>query len=893
MTNQVMTESITGNELPAVLTLLGPQDKTGYDQGYVQPYHSSDDARPQFSGYATPNSFITIYDGDTPIGTAQADFEGYWRFVPTAPLADGGHDISVTAANDAGTSDRLHYDFPLSIDTSDVQPEQLVINSAFENGGTRVGYMYDFDSRVVHDNRPTIEGTAKANSLVTIKDGDTVLGTAQTDQWGNWSFTPSQALENGPHSLHAVVDGQSSASFDLNIESVPAPQVTYVFDDVDEQGYLTSGSTTDDTNPTIQGTAETYSLVTIYDNGVPIGTVQANRQGAWSFTPDTPLNDGTHHLSAEVNGQSSGTSFVINVANHTDVPALTIDSVYDDVGNPGYVQPGTTTDDSHPKLEGMAAAGSLVTIYDNGQPIGTVPADQYGHWQFVPQAALIDGSHQLIASAGGQNSAPYVINVDTHVPEAPIIEFAYGDAGGQQDHLSSGATTANNHPQLHGTAEAGSLVTIYDHGIAVGMAKADEQGAWTVTLDVILGDGPHNLIANVDGQNSAPFALNIGTHAPAPVISYAYDDVGSKQGYLSSDATTDDNHPQLQGTAAPGNLVTIYDNGIIIGTTQSDLGGHWTFTPNAVAVLSDGMHSLIASVGDQTSAPFVLNVDTHVPVPAISAVYGYGHQPGYLESGDITDSTHPLLQGTATAGSMVKIYDNGELIGTTWADQHGNWSSQQTITLGEGQNSLTIEANGQISAPFVVNIDNHAPPALVLGISGYETPDGYTGEPGTIDHPSYLILHGTAPANTLVTIWDGSTKLGSYLTDASGTWDLRVPDGQATSDGMHHYTVQNYLTGETSAAFDLTIGHVADAQDHATNLALNDVLGAGEGELFTADHHCDNAKLSVHDVLASAVNDMSTQDAVTDGMDVLTQGASTLNANLVLPHEQMHTHAVM
>src|SRR4051794_12376022 len=49
---------------------------------------------------------------------------------------------------------------------------------------------------------PAVKGVGQANTLVTIKEGGTTLGTAMASGTGAWSFTPS-GLADGAHTLTA------------------------------------------------------------------------------------------------------------------------------------------------------------------------------------------------------------------------------------------------------------------------------------------------------------------------------------------------------------------------------------------------------------------------------------------------------------------------------------------------------------------------------------------------------------------------------------------------------------------------------------------------------------------------------------------------------------------
>ena len=61
---------------------------------------------------------------------------------------------------------------------------------------------------------------------------------------------------------------------------------------------------------------------------------------------------------------------------------------------------------------------------------------------------------------------------------------------------------------------------------------------------------------------------------------------------------------------------------------------------------------------------------------------------------NITNIALPTLTGSAEAGSTIKLYDGGVLIGTGIADQiTGAWSVTATTPLAEGANGLAATAD--------------------------------------------------------------------------------------------------------------------------------------------------------------------------------------------------------
>ncbi|MFW0768382.1 Ig-like domain-containing protein, partial [Trabulsiella odontotermitis] len=146
-------------------------------------------------------------------------------------------------------------------------------------------------------------------------DGTDVLGSTTVQPDGSWSFTPTTDLADGDHSLSVIsVDPAgndvTSPAFDLTVDTTAPgkPSIGSAIDDVGTvRDELQSGDVTDDANPTLKGDAEPGSRVDIYDNGDLIGSTIADENGAWSFTPTTPLPEGEHHITTTATDEAGNT----------------------------------------------------------------------------------------------------------------------------------------------------------------------------------------------------------------------------------------------------------------------------------------------------------------------------------------------------------------------------------------------------------------------------------------------------------------------------------------------------------------------------------------------------------------------------------------------------------
>src|SRR5262249_19681900 len=101
----------------------------------------------------------------------------------------------------------------------------------------------------------------------------------------------------------AVLSGTDAGNYVLDAVSTTTANITPLVDTTapatPPAPQLVGGTNnvTNDHTPSFSGTAEPNSTVTLYVDGVPVGTTTANAGGAWSFTiPSTHALDHGHHL---------------------------------------------------------------------------------------------------------------------------------------------------------------------------------------------------------------------------------------------------------------------------------------------------------------------------------------------------------------------------------------------------------------------------------------------------------------------------------------------------------------------------------------------------------------------------------------------------------------------
>ncbi|MDH4538639.1 Ig-like domain-containing protein, partial [Pseudomonas aeruginosa] len=644
------------------------------------------------SGTAEPGSTVILTDGNgNPIAEVTADGSGNWTYTPSTPIANGTV-VNVVAEDAAGNSSP-----PATVTVDSSAPPAPVINPS---------------------NGVVISGTAEAGATVTLTDaGGNPIGQVTADGSGNWSFTPGTPLANGTVIVATATDptGNTGPQAATTVDAVapPAPVI-------------------DPSNgTTISGTAEAGAKVILTDgNGNPIGETTADGSGNWTFTPATPLANGT----------------VVNAV------------AQDPAGNTGP-QGSTTVDAMAPNtpvvnpsngnlLNGTAEPGSTVTLTDgNGNPIGQTTADGSGNWSFTPGSQLPNGTvvNVTASDAAGNTSPPATTTVDSSLPSIPQVDPSNGSV-------------------ISGTADAGNTIIITDgNGNPIGQVTADGSGNWSFTPGIPLPDGTVvNVVArspsNVD---SAPAVITVDGVAPAaPVIDPS-------------------NGTEISGTAEAGATVILTDGGgNPIGQATADGSGNWTFTPSTPLANGTVINAVAQDPAGNTSGPASVTVDAIAPPAPV-----------------INPSNGVVISGTAEAGATVILTDgNGNPIGQVTADGSGNWSFTPGTPLANGSviNALAQDAAGNNSSPTSATVDSLAPAAPV------------------IDPSNGSVIAGTAEAGATVILTDGNgNPIGQVTADGSGNWSFTP--GTPLSNGTVVNAVAQDAAGNTSGPASTTVDSVAPA----------------------------------------------------------------------------------
>ncbi|NBQ52902.1 MAG: hypothetical protein EBU49_04900, partial [Proteobacteria bacterium] len=377
--------------------------------------------------------------------------------------------------------------------------------------------------------------------------------------------------------------------------------------------------------PLINGLAESNATVSIFNGDTILGVTTANGSGSWTFTPSSNLAAGTYTITAKStdaagNEGSISTQVTLVIDNQTPAaPAIT------SIDNRAKVSSTTYTNNLVPALAGTAESNATVSIYNGNTTLGVTTANGSGAWTFTPSSNLAAGTYTITAkatdAASNQSAASTAVMmiIDTTAPAAPVVTSVAGAS------VNANTIYAKNLvPGIAGTAEANTMVTVYNGNTTLGVTTANGSGAWTYTPSGNLPDGTYTITIKATdaatNQSPASTIVNLvidSTPPAAPAIT----SIDNKTS-VSSTIYTNIGTPQITGTAEPNAAVMIFYNSTFFGTTTANAAGAWAFT--STTNLSAGTYSFTAKAKDaaMNEGPFsnavAMNVDTTAPIATIS-----------------------------------------------------------------------------------------------------------------------------------------------------------------------------------------------------------------------------------------------------------------------------------
>jgi len=753
----------------------------GSDSGTSNTDNVTSDNTPTVSGAgAEPGSTVTLYDSDgtTVLGTTTADGAGAWTITSSA-LSNGVHTLTAKVTDGAGNTGAASTPLSVTIDTTAPSaPGAIDLDSGSHTGLSN-------SDNVTSGTTPTFNGTAEANSTVTLydTDGTTVLGTTTADGSGNWTIT-SSTLAGGSHTLTVKAkdaagnESGASSSLSVTIDTTAhnAPTGLDLLAGSDS-GTSNTDNITSNNTPTVSGAgAEPGSTVTLYDtNGTTVlGTSTDDSSGNWSVTTST-LADGAHTLTAKVTdtaGNVGAASSSLTVTIDSTAPGASGTPVLTSGSDSGASNADNITSDTTPTITGSGAeAGATVTLYDTdgSTVLGTATADGSGNWS-ITSSTLSEGAHTLTTkvtdTAGNTSvaSASLAITVDTTAPTAitlsanSVMDVATGTN-------TAVATLSSTDTQLvsytleagNGTNDAGNASFVIAGGV---LQSRSQLTAGTYNIRVGATDAAGNIsyqtfVITVN-TNTAPTITSVSTGTVAEnaatstvVYTATATDVDSGQALSYS----------LTGTDA-GSFDIDASTGVVTLKASANYESKASYSFNVVAT-DNGTGTLT-----DTKAVTVTVTDVNDPVTGSLTVSGTPKQGETLTANDTLDDEDGIN------GKTYQWFADGLPI---------NGANQSTFVLGQAQVGKAITVK-------VSYTDSASPSRQEEIISAATATVANLNDPATGD----VTISGDAGVGQILSVTNTLADLDGMGTvtyqwqykDANGQWqDIAQANGPS-------YTVQ-------------------------------------------------------------------------------------------------------
>jgi hypothetical protein len=262
---------------------------------------------------------------------------------------------------------------------------------------------------------------------------------------------------------------------------------------------------------------------------------------------------------------------------------------------------------------GTAPQGDAISVFCDGQFVGTTTADTQNSWTFDNTSmSLISGTHNFTASAADPTgnvsplSAPYQVTVDTVPPPTPVIK---GVAPFLSNFGSFGAFVASSNPTIFGKATAGTTVNLNSGNRSLGSVVADRNGDWNFTIPGAgLATGFNTVTSTATDSagntssatmayslfvvNASGYFPTVSANSTVTSATAAVTSIVSQVGSLLSLGSS----PTFTGTAAGNTDVALLEDGVIVGVASVNWLGHWTITTQN---LSKGTHVISFELFDQ------------------------------------------------------------------------------------------------------------------------------------------------------------------------------------------------------------------------------------------------------------------------------------------------------
>ncbi|HCM3044151.1 TPA: non-fimbrial adhesin SiiE [Salmonella enterica subsp. enterica serovar Adjame] len=738
------------------------------DTGNSNSDNLTNKQNPKFEGTAEPNAKLVITIVDDKSGrevlkqTITVGADGNWSVTPNI-LPDGMYTINVVATDVAGNTAQTQERF--TIDTVTIDPTIRLSDPSID------------DQHEATSLRPEFKGFAEAFSTIMIQWDGKVVGSANANANGEWSWTPPSVLAPGSYVVSIVAKDKagnesSQVDFPVVIPVIDVTPPTIKLSEESDSGAL-GDFTTNNKTPTLIGSTLPNTIVSIYVDGVKVGEATADTAGRYTFQL-SEMKDG--HYVVQVG--------IVNPRDNSELRSTAVDLTIDTevaelVWNISGMHEGGYINTVTPEIGGTSEPNSKITIFVNGVEKAIAYTTGAGHWGVVLPALGNDGNYVLtfkVEDVAGniREFGPQNVILDTVISPLTVVLREADDSGKVGDWI-----TNKSHVTIDGTAEAGSTLTIRNpQGVVIATLVVGNDGRWSAELDLREGSNAFVVVSEDKAGNSQQKEILIEHDTQIEISDISLSrDTNSGDKY---DLITNNKSPVLVAMTDPGATVQVYINGVLQGTVEASSSGNISYTMPANS--ADGEYQ-VQFVATDTAGNRVESAITTVTIDSQIAVF------------DIDEDSLPALSnnralsvsGVGEAGSQVSIFVDGKLVNVVMVEADGTWRApillQDDGTFNIHFSITDVAGNTEVSKDYSVDVDSSTDfPTLNL-----EDASNSGSLDDLITSHNKPVLVGTAEAGATIHIYVDEKIVANVLVLEDGTWSYQFDN--ALKDGEYSIRV--------------------------------------------------------------------------------------------------------
>ena len=703
------------------------------------------------TGNAEENSNISVKVGEIEIGKAEAVVDG--TFSVSIEKQKAGTHLSISAKDKAGNTSKATIVTVIDI----TAPTAPIVNK-------------------VTDQSEAVTGNAEGNSIIEVKVGSAIIGTAKATSDGEFKIAiEKQKAETQLTITVADAAGNKSEETKVEVSDITAPAPPTVEEITDK-------------SIKVIGKAEVDSLIEIKVGEKIIGASQTGLDGDFSITIEQQKAETKVSVTAKDKAGNTSEASVLTVSDATAPEAPFVNEI---------------TDKSE-KVTGKAESDSLIHIKNGDEEIGkaTTKIDGTFEIEIEKQSAGKKLSVFAVDKAGNTSDEILVVVIDVTAPEKPIV-----------------AEVTDAAIDISGLGEAHSLISIKDGTQEIATTTTKVDGTFSASIEKQKAGTKLNVTATDSaGNKSTPVVLTVvDVTAPnAPTVNPVTDQSDSVTGQAEANSvvkvrigTTVISTATASGDGEFSSGLEKQKAGTKLTIASTDVAGNTSeesevivsdatppekptieeVTNQSVSVLgkAEANSAISIKVGEQEISSTTVKTDgtfsaeiekqragTKLTIRATDKAGNSSEAtvitvvdiiaPAKPQVDQVTDQSESIT-GEAEASSEIKVKAGSAIIGTAKATTDGRFTVD--IERQKAETQLTIIATdmaGNTSEAVVVKVSDATAPAKPFAEE--------------VTDQSIKVI-GTAEANSFISVKAGTTEIGSAEATNDGKFSIAIEKQQA------------------------------------------------------------------------------------------------------------------